>query len=79
MELNPGAEDQVVHLDNNMIQWAFAKEPNHAHFKEYRILFVLHDAQGQIVPVKKNVKVVKLIPDLGVSTCEVPMGEKSSS
>ncbi len=78
MELNPGAEDQVVHLDNNMIQWAFAKEPGHAHFKEYRILFVLRDAQGQIVPVKKNAKVVKLMPDLGVSTCEVPMGDKSS-
>ncbi len=65
---------QAVHASEDMFRWPFSKELAHSEFQEYRILFVLRDAQGQIVPVKKNLKVLKLLPDLGVSTIEVTQG-----
>ncbi len=65
---------QAVNASEDMFRWPFSKELAHSEFQEYRILFVLRDAQGQIVPVKKNLKVLKLLPDLGVSTIEVTQG-----
>lgn len=72
--LNQESVQQAVHASEDMFRWAFSKEPDHGEFQEYRVLFVLRDAQGQIVPVKKNLKVLKLLPDLGVSTIEVTQG-----
>lgn len=65
---------KTVNASEDMFRWPFSKEPAHGEFQEHRILFVLRDAQGQIVPVKKSGKVLKLIPNLGVSTCEVTHG-----
>lgn len=65
---------KAVNAFEDMFLWAFAKEPKHGEVPEYRVLFVLRDAQGQIVPVKKNLKVLKLLPDLGGSTIEVTQG-----
>ncbi len=72
--LNQDSVQQAVQASEDMFRWAFAKEPKHGEVPEYRVLFVLRDAQGQIVPVKKNLKVLKLLPDLGVSTIEVTQG-----
>ncbi len=69
--LNQDSVQQAVQASEDMFRWPFSKEPAHVDFQEYRILFVLRDAQGNIVPVKKNLKVLKLLPDLGVSTWEV--------
>ena len=74
LTLNQESVQQAVQASEDMFRWAFAKEPKHGEVPEYRVLFVLRDAQGQIVPVKKNLKVLKLLPDLGVSTIEVTQG-----
>jgi hypothetical protein len=72
--LNQDSVQQAVHASEDMFRWAFAKEPKHDEVPEHRVLFVLRDAQGQIVPVKKDLKVLQLIPDLGVSTFECNHG-----
>ncbi len=74
LTLNQESVQQAVQASEDMFRWAFAKEPKHGEVPEYRVLFILRDAQGQIVPVKKNLKVLKLLPDLGVSTIEVSQG-----
>lgn len=71
LAFNQESVHQAVQASEDMFRWAFSKEPEHSELQEYRILFVLRDAEGQIVPVKKNLKVLKLLPDLGVSTIKV--------
>lgn len=70
MVFTQGTMQQAAEAATDNVQWAFAKNPEHNKFKEYRILFIFTDAEGKIVPVKQKAKVLKLLPDIGVSTVE---------
>jgi hypothetical protein len=65
---------QALQATGDPLRWAFSKEAKHSDFNEYRILFVLQDSNGSIVPVKKGIKILNLLPELGVGTLQVDRG-----
>ena len=71
---NEATIDQAVQAMEDPLRLAFLKEAKHSQFNEYRILFVLQDSNGSIVPVKKGIKILNLLPDLGVGTLELNYG-----
>jgi hypothetical protein len=70
MTFNQDSLNKAVEVANDPLRWAFAKNPSHDLTKEYRVMFILRDYRGQIVPVKKSLKVLNLQPDIGVSIYE---------
>ena len=70
MTFNQGSLEKAVEVANDPLRWAFAKNPSHDLTKEYRVMFILLDYRGQIVPVKKSLKVLNLQADIGVSIYE---------
>lgn len=74
-ELSQESVRDAANAAEDSLRWAFSKGPDHSELQEYRILFLVVDSDGQIVPVKKNPKVLKLLPDLGISTIELTKSE----
>jgi hypothetical protein len=69
-----GLIHQAIQATEDPLEWAFIKEVSHSAVPEYRILFILQDEYGAIVPVKKDIKILKLVPALGVSLANVLEG-----
>ena len=67
--------EHAVEASEDVLRWAFAKDSAHGALHEYRVLFLVIDSENRIVPVKKNIKVLKLLPDLGVATNELTESE----
>lgn len=68
MVFNQDTVEQAVEVATDNVQWAFAKDPDHKKFNEYRILFIVRDEQGKIIPVKQNAKFLNLPVDFAPSS-----------
>jgi hypothetical protein len=75
LAFNQETLQHAVEASKDVLRWAFAKDSAHGALHEYRILFLVIDSENRIVPVKKNIKVLNLLPDFGVATNELTESE----
>ena len=54
--------DEVMDAIRRPIGWVFRKPSHHENLKEYRIVFAFADNAGQLIGVKRDHKVVELLP-----------------
>ena len=54
--------DEVMDAIRRPIGWVFRKPNHHENLKEYRIVFAFADNAGQLIGVKRDHKVVELLP-----------------
>ncbi len=57
----------AIQVADDPLRWAFSKDLKHNVTKEYRVMFILQDHRGNVVPVKQSLKLLNLQPEIGVS------------
>ena len=55
--------DEIMNMIRNPIEWVFRKPRHHESLKEYRIVFAFTDRAGELIGVKKDKKIVELLPE----------------
>ena len=55
--------DEIMNTIRNPFEWVFRKPRHHESLKEYRIVFAFTDRAGELIGVKKDKKIVELLPE----------------
>lgn len=66
-ELCQDENKSILNIVKNPIEMAFIKKASHESLREYRIVFLVSDIFGHPIPVKPKIKLLNILPDIGIS------------